>query len=214
MTPAQLQALLPQDLPAGLGWAVSGPVASPGRLFPEERALVARAVPARRAEFIGGRLAAREAMARIGLPPAAVPPMPDRAPRWPDGVVGSITHTEGLCLAVVGRAAQWRALGIDLEADTPLQTDLLPEIADRDELATCDLPQELAGKRIFSAKEAAYKAQYPLTRTLFGFDAMRADLAGGELRMVADIGLGRGARLPLTQWVVDGIILSLCALPT
>ncbi len=34
----------------------------------------------------------------------------------------------------------------------------------------------LAAKLIFSAKEAAYKAQYPVSLTLFGFDALALTL--------------------------------------
>ncbi|MCA0846232.1 4'-phosphopantetheinyl transferase family protein [Salipiger thiooxidans] len=215
MTVAALdRALAALDLPTGLGWAVSGPVDDLGTLFPEERAAVARAIPSRRAEFAGGRLAARGAMAALGLPPCAVPAGPDRAPRWPEGVVGSITHDGGLCLAIVGRSDAWQAIGIDLERDADLPPEITAQIATEAELSgLAPLSRGRAAARLFSAKEAAYKAQYPLTRCLFGFDAMTAHLPDGGMRMCADTGLGRGAALPMQQHLVAGRVLSLCLMP-
>lgn len=215
MTVAALdRALAALDLPAGLGRAVSGPVYDLGALFPEERAAVARAVPSRQAEFAGGRQAARHAMAALGLPPCAVPIGADRAPRWPEGVVGSITHDGGLCLAIVGRSEAWQAIGIDLERDAELSPEIAAEIATETELsALAPLSRGRAAARVFSAKEAAYKAQYPLTGCLFGFDAMAAHLPDGGMRMCADTGLGRGAALPMQQHLFAGRVLSLCLMP-
>lgn len=215
MTVAALdRALAALDLPDGLGWAVSGPVDDLWTLFPEERAAVARAMPSRRAEFAGGRLVARRAMAALGLPPRAVPAGADRAPRWPEGVVGSITHHGGLCLAIVGRSEAWRAIGIDLERDAELSPEITAQVATEAELsALAPLPRGRAAARVFSAKEAAYKAQYPLTRCLIGFDAMTAHLPDGGMRMCADTGLGRGAALPMQQHLVAGRVLSLCLMP-
>ena len=213
-TVARIDTLGCVDLPDGLGWAMAQPQPDTGALFPEERAAMARAVPTRVAEFTGGRVAARAALARIGLPPVAIPVGDDRAPAWPEGVVGSISHGGGVCVAVVGRAAAWRGLGVDLEPDAPLPPDLVAEIAVEAELAAlAPMGQGHAATRVFSAKEAAYKAQYPETRAVFGFDAMRADLPTGVMRMVQDTGPGLGAELPIRQQVFDGMILSLCLVP-
>ena len=64
-------------------------------LYPEERALVAGAVAKRVNEFTAVRHCARRAMAALGLPPAPVVPDERGAPRWPDGVVGAMTHCDG-----------------------------------------------------------------------------------------------------------------------
>lgn len=197
--------------PEGLGWAVTEATSDPDALFPEERVAVSRAIPARVAEFAGGRTAARAAMAQLGLPPCAIPARPDRTPHWPKGVVGSISHAGPLCIAVVGRSADWRMIGVDLEPDHPLPRDLVPEIATPDELALlAPLPEALAATRIFSAKEAAYKAQYPLTEALFGFEAMAANLQIGRMNMAKNVGLGRGAILPMWQLLVANHVISLC----
>ncbi|MGR3377595.1 4'-phosphopantetheinyl transferase family protein [Salipiger abyssi] len=214
MPEALSAALSRSGLPDTLGWAVTLPQTDPGALFPEERAVMQKAVPARLAEFTGGRVAARRAMAQLGLAPAPVAMDPDRAPRWPDGVVGSITHAAGLCFAVVGHSSDWSALGADLERDAALPAEIVAEVATPQELAgLAPLPAREAAARIFSAKEAAYKAQYPQTRSLFGFDAMQANLPAGEMRMVRDTGPGLGAVLPMRQHLLNGLILSLCLMP-
>ena len=206
------------DLPAGLVWAVSAPVSSDAGLFPVETRAIARAVAARRAEFAGGRHAARAALAKLGMPPAPIPVGPGRAPVWPAGVVGSLTHTRDLCLAVCATTDLFVTLGIDLEPDHPLDTDLVAEIA---------LPGELfaqgglanAPRRLFSAKEALFKAQFPLTGAIMGFQAMRCDMAAGQAEFTdhpdtAPVPPGLRARgLPVRQWCADGVILSLSALP-
>ncbi|EIE51494.1 phosphopantetheinyl transferase [Salipiger aestuarii] len=214
MTPKALsRALADTGLLQGLGWSVSLPVDDPDALFDSERAALRRAVPARLAEFTGGRVAARAAMARIGIGAQAIPMQDDRAPLWPQGVAGSISHGGGLCLAVAARGP-WRGIGIDLEPDADMDAALIDAIATPAELTgLAPLPPERAAMRVFSAKEAAYKAQYPLCRALFGFDAMHAGLPLFDMRMTRDIGLGIGARIPVRQEIIAGLIVSLSLLP-
>lgn len=152
-------------------------------VWPDEAALIAQARPPRRAEFAAGRSAVRDALSAMGLPPCALLAGPDRAPIWPVGLVGSISHTDRLCLAAVTRSA--RSIGIDLEPATPLDRNLWSEVCSDRELQRIDGATKdtgLLAKLIFCAKEAAYKAQYPLTRQLFGFDHfdVTLDLAQGR----------------------------------
>ncbi|WP_300438072.1 4'-phosphopantetheinyl transferase [uncultured Mameliella sp.] len=218
MTAAQLERLVRQIGPLrGLGWGVAVP--GEGDLFPAEVAAIARARPARRAEFAAGRLAARRAMAQLDVPTAAIPMGADRAPVWPKGLVGSISHAEGLCLAVVAGAKDYRSLGIDIEGDGPLAEDLIPEICRPEEIAL--LPKAFRAaeaKRLFSAKEAVYKAHYPLAGQVFGFHGLQVDLAQGRARFtdhpeVASIPPESRADLPIRQVFGGGVILSLCAIP-
>lgn len=160
--------------------AVSDPLGSPPAPLPEEAACLSpNAVEKRRSEFAAGRAAARAAMADLGLPPRAIPVGPKRAPVWPAGVTGSITHTRSCAAAVAALAGEGlRALGIDLEEDTPLEDKLVSAICsprERDWLAGQDNPGQMA-KVIFSAKEAAYKCQYMISGRFFGFDGMELEL--------------------------------------
>lgn len=141
-----------------------------------------RAVPERQREFLAGRAAARRALAGLGLPPMPIPAGEDRAPQWPPGIIGSISHTRTACLAAVSLDPMLRGLGIDLEEDTPLQADLWDTILMPPEQGALrrrpKAEQGFLAKVAFSAKEAAYKAQYPHSRTLFGFDMLSVELEG------------------------------------
>ncbi len=203
--------------PRGVAWGVAD--MGEEDLFPEEAAAMTRARPARVAEFAGGRLAARRAMARLGLARAPIPMGADRAPVWPDGIVGSISHAQGLCLAVVARAQDFLSLGIDVEGDAPLATDLIPEICLPEELAPLPKSARPAlAKRLFSAKEAAYKAHYPLASQVFGFHGLAVNLTEGRAVFtdhpeVATIPPESRIDLPMRQAVGGGLILSLSASP-
>ncbi|KQS61262.1 hypothetical protein ASG39_17035 [Rhizobium sp. Leaf371] len=149
--------------------------------FPEEAALMRNAAPKRRAEFFAGRACARHALGQLGLRPVAIPSDADRAPVWPDGIVGSLSHSQTLAgVALASKADGFRSIGLDIEEATPLDESYAEEIciaSERDWLAR--MPAERRGlllKVIFSAKECAYKCQYPLTRTFLGFEAFRIDL--------------------------------------
>lgn len=165
----RLAALARALLPPGTAVAATDPRVN-HRLLPGEA--LPGAVPARLAEFSAGRAAARMALAELGLPAIAVPHGADRAPVWPPGVAGTITHSATACLAAVSRSA--RGLGLDLEPDAPLDPALWDTVLLPAEAAfVAEGPD--AGRNamlVFSAKEAVYKAQYPLTRLLFGFDRL------------------------------------------
>ena len=122
----------------------------------------------RRAEFTAGRLCARMALARLGIPAAPILPGPAGEPCWPAGVVGSITHCPGYRACAVARAADLAAIGIDAELDQDLPGDLTEVVATPAELAwvrrreAAD-PTVRWARLVFTAKEAAGKAWYPLT---------------------------------------------------
>ena len=162
------------------------PSTADSALFPGEQAAIVHAVEKRRREFVAGRTCARRAMAALGEDPAPILQGEDRAPIWPKGLVGCITHTDTRCAVAIARVADgFRSLGLDIEPAVPLRTELLRIICLPEERAYLDdLSVEergLLGKVIFSAKECAYKCQYPLSRAFLDFHAMRVypDLAGG-----------------------------------
>jgi 4'-phosphopantetheinyl transferase EntD len=183
--PALVAALAESVLPPGLGVAARDPTVllEPGA--PQERDAVHRAVPRRVAEFHAGRAAARDAMARLSLPPLPVPMGVDRAPVWPEGLTGSISHSATACVAAVGPLSIWAGIGVDLEEATPLDPMLVEQVCTRAErrwLGAQPQPERgLLAKLIFSAKEATYKAQYPTTGRIFGFDVIEISIDRGEI---------------------------------
>ncbi len=194
--PVLVRALAASVLPQGLAIAVRDPRLMPQDADPEEGAALKAAVPRRVAEFHAGRAAARAAMSELGLLPRPVPMGPDRAPIWPEGVAGSISHTAQVCVAAVGRSADWAGIGIDLEPAEPLDPLLVGEICNRAErtwLGTQPAAERgLMAKLIFSAKEAAYKAQYPVSRKLFGFDVIEVRLDRENSRFTAEFKVEQG----------------------
>ncbi len=145
----------------------------PSSLFPEESTRMTSWVEKRQREFSAGRALSRHAMGLLGLPMYPIPIGKMRQPLWPPGLVGSITHTDTHCAVALGRQRDALSMGIDIETEGRVTPDLWPHIFAREEIALLesqplDRQSELAGQ-MFSAKEAYFKLQYPLTTLLPGF---------------------------------------------
>jgi 4'-phosphopantetheinyl transferase EntD len=158
--------------PEGVVVVVAGAAQAGEPLHPAEAALAGRMGDARRHEFALGRACARHALAVLGVP-GPVLRGDDRAPIWPPGVVGSLTHCDALCAAAVAREGDIVAIGLDAELDAPLSDRLARRVctsAERLHLARLPGREPGAwGKLAFSAKESFYKAWYTLARTGLGF---------------------------------------------
>jgi 4'-phosphopantetheinyl transferase EntD len=143
-------------------------------MFSIEAAVVANAAAERRREFGTVRYCARNALLQIGVPAVPVLPDVDGAPRWPVGVVGSMTHCEGYRAAAVAPIGPVFGVGIDAEPHAAVPNVALDLIL-RDEerarlLMLADASPDLHWDRIlFCVKEAVYKAWFPLTRRWLEF---------------------------------------------
>jgi 4'-phosphopantetheinyl transferase EntD len=140
--------------------------------LPEEEPLIAKSVAKRRNEFVTVRHCARLALNELGMPPVPILKGEKGEPCWPDGVVGSLTHCAGYRGAVVGRRDEVRSVGIDAEPHDVLPNGVLEAVSlpvERDALTA--MPAGLHWDRIlFCAKEATYKAWFPLTHRWLGFE--------------------------------------------
>jgi 4'-phosphopantetheinyl transferase EntD len=154
-------------------------------LLPEERASIARAVSSRQSDFAAGRWLARSALETFGVRGFALVNDGAGAPRWPSGMVGTITHTRraegGFAAVAVASTRSVRALGIDAESDQALKEDLWDVTLCEEEREA--LSRAAAAERVrlaslmFSAKECYYKHQYTLTRTFLEFSAATVRVA-------------------------------------
>ncbi len=144
-------------------------------LYEEEDVLVTGASEKRRRDFVAGRRCARAALARLGIRDFPLLAGSDRAPIWPGAVVGSITHTDagahGYCGAAVAHRRLLAGLGIDAEPRIPLAMELWPRVLDPEEARMVRAAEEpgVQARLLFSAKEAAYKAVYPLRGRFLDF---------------------------------------------
>jgi 4'-phosphopantetheinyl transferase EntD len=169
-------------------------------LLPEEAAQALRMGDARRREFALGRACARRALARLGIPGAPLLRGPERAPQWPSGVIGSLTHTDGYCAVAVARAGALLALGIDAESSALSERAARRVLDARERALLAALPSPPAqgfATVAFSAKESVYKAMYPLCgrRLVFGDAAIEIDARASAFRVTLRAG-GEGALPP------------------
>lgn len=145
----------------------------PDQLWPGEMSAVSRAVPRRQREFAAGREAARAGMRILGLSECAVPARADRSPVWPDGLAGSISHSPTRCVVVLIPTVHAASIGIDVEEDQGIEAALWSTICLPEELTSMAEQglQDMARlvTRLFSAKEAYFKWQYPLTGEMLDF---------------------------------------------
>ena len=152
--------------------------------FAEEFAVVTMAVAKRRDEFAAGRRAAHAVLGRLGAAPAPLLPDRNRSPLWPSGVTGSIAHSGRVAIAATAWRRDVLSIGVDAEADEPLDHGLLHDILDDHERAasaswTAQLGHD-AAKLVFSAKEAFYKCHHPIAATFLDFLDVRVDLRPHE----------------------------------
>lgn len=149
-------------------------------LSAREAALVAAAGPKRQREFATARALAREALAALGISGFDLVNGDDRCPIWPEGVSGSVSHSDTRAVVAVARLGEAGTVGVDVEHRAVLdrrlwRMTLLPEEAAY--LGGLPEPQALSlALVIFSFKEALYKAQYPRSREYMGFSALRVEL--------------------------------------
>lgn len=194
-------------------------------LFPEEEAVISRAVEKRRREFRTTRHCARQALGELGIAPTPVLPGDRREPRWPDGIVGSMTHCAGYRAAAVARSRDVLTVGIDAEPHEPLPPDVLGAIAlEEEQLRISELAaahgEPCWDRILFCAKETVYKAWYPLAHSWLGFTdaSVTIDPARGTFLARLLVAGPAIAGTPLREldgrWLIgDGLVITAIATP-
>ena len=138
----------------------------------EVEILSPRACRKKQIEFASGRAAAHAALKQIGLA-NAFPVLRGHKgePLWPEGIAGSITHCYPWSVAVAIKCPNLFTIGVDLETTNRMNgtdvSDFVCGNAELDWVRSGNLQERLT--MIFSAKEAVYKAFYPLCRRYIDF---------------------------------------------
>ncbi|MET9580733.1 4'-phosphopantetheinyl transferase superfamily protein [Streptomyces massasporeus] len=219
----QAAPVIDEILPAAVSGGESFGDAADGWLFPEENAALGQVGEARRREYTTVRHCARRALGGLGIAPAPLAPGAGGAPRWPEGVVGSMTHCAGYRAAVAARRSDVRTLGIDAEPHAPLPEGVLGFIALPEELSqvahfTRRCPEVHWDRLLFCAKEAVYKAWFPVTHTWLGFDgAVISPAPEGTFHARVLAQEAQQGRVPSEfagRWMVrNGLVLASALLP-
>jgi 4'-phosphopantetheinyl transferase EntD len=208
MNPAILSTALGGLFPPGAVAAELRGQGDPLLLLSAEAMYVGRAVPKRVREFAAGRLCARRALAEFGFVDYPVKVAEDRQPLWPDGMVGSITHTTGFCAAVVARRPAATALGLDSEVVGSVNAEIWHKICvplESEWVDSLPAPERAAAvAMIFSTKEAFYKCQYPAVRQPLDFHDARVEApawgapgAAFKIHAMRSLAIAEYATLPL-----------------
>ena len=142
-------------------------------LSPEEFDLVRDAVRSRHLEFSTGRACAHAAMKSLGVGWEPLLRLPDRSPDWPLGIVGSISHSHGMCICAAAPTEKVRSIGIDIEKIADVDSAMFSLICGQEELnLAANMPKYLSDiyvTLLFSAKEALYKCDKTVRNSKLGF---------------------------------------------
>ena len=125
----------PDLFPPGVAAAELRTPADPSMLYAEETRDLGLAARKRAEEFTAGRLCARLALATLGIEQFPLRVSQDRRPLWPASIVGSITHTTGMCGAVVAERRLFRSIGVDMEIVGSVTREIWPYICTPEEIA-------------------------------------------------------------------------------
>lgn len=174
-----------------------------------EEAQIVRAVTKRQNEFRAGRACAHDALGSLGVQHTPLLAGPDREPIWPDGIVGSISHSNHLCVAAVARATDLRGIGVDTELDELMPEALIPKV--------CTAREASRGlhRQVFSAKETTYKCLHPIVKKFFGFHAAEVELSAVsfEVTLLVDLPpFSKGARFEGKHRTLHGHIVTALAI--
>ena len=193
-------------------------------LHHQERAVAQGMKNPRRREFVAGRLALRSALTSLASPVFSESVPITRAgdggpPLLPRGLIGSISHKNGLAVAIAttgglpglllpanaAHASDGISIGVDLELasasafDTSKLARRVLTVAERADASVrrlddgkleLELALELELKLRFSLKEAVFKALFPIVQRHVGFAEVEVrPLGNGTCELSLDAGL-------------------------
>jgi len=138
-------------------------------LTPQELTQVEAAVAKRQYTFSTGRKCAKDALLKIGIEshhyPNGLLTQEDGSVAWPDGSIGSISHTNDWAMAALAnRGGKFQSIGVDIEKIDRVEKGVLRLIATDSEREFLDTNSSLRWGRVavFSIKESVYKCLRPI----------------------------------------------------
>ena len=173
VNPAKLSLLISSMFPIGVVGAELKITADPSLLSPLEASSLGQVTLKRAQEYTAGRLCARRALAEFGIQDHALCMDHDRRPQWPESIIGSISHSIGLCGVAVAQRSRFSGIGMDIEVVDEVTQDIWPYICTPEErIGIGALPKserQRCAALIYSAKETFYKCQYGITKQWLEF---------------------------------------------
>lgn len=132
-------------------------------LYPEELEICKNYKSQKRVlEYKRGRIAAKKCLEKLGIYSFPILKSANGDPIWPLNIAGSISHSNDLAVAVISK--EHKFIGVDLEyLKQSRNPEIFKRICTEKELTWQDKDLE-KGIRIFSAKEAIYKAFFNIEK--------------------------------------------------
>lgn len=163
-----LDAVLKNLLPLNIKYAASLIPEESEFEYPSEEDALRTAGDYRRREFVAGRDCAREALEEVGFSKGPILADDFGVPIWPEGSLAVISHSRGYCMAIAGRSSDYRIMGLDLEQTNRLSASAIERVVHPSEQDYVQGDQKKA-TLMFCAKEAFFKAQFPVWQTHANF---------------------------------------------
>jgi enterobactin synthetase component D len=211
---AALSQALASLLPAGCAFEAAQVMVDLSGLYETELARIDTWAPHRQNEFAAGRYCARRVLSELGcLDSAQLEADADGVPVWPDGFLGSISHSRGVAAAVAVRTSECSLIGLDLEKTNRLTNAAMKRVIHPEEVEFVQ-DDQVKASILFSLKEAFYKAQFPRHRRRGNFQDLglsvdaavgRAEVAAMDTRFADEL-----SRAMFAYCMAGDYVLSLC----
>ena len=169
-----LNTLFPKNVNSEISDLISDKV----ELLPAEATISQRYSPKRLREFTTGRVNARHLLERYNIQGYPLLPNADRAPIWPPGIIGSISHCNDRCGVIVTESKHYRSIGFDVENKRDFNYSARKFICtNEEEQWLLTQPESSRSQKlllIFSIKESLYKCLYQADGIKLGFKNVSA----------------------------------------
>ncbi len=172
-------------------------------LFSAEAELAHNVTKARRRELMAGRSTVRHALQLFGMEPEPILQTKYGTPAWPQGFCGSLSHSHKHIAVLLARSSHFSSVGVDIEDGRPLGAEISTTVVTARELQVINRARwETLGSTAeglaFSAKEAVFKCQFPITLDA-SLDFLDIRLQRGKSIETLSIQTVDSSRSPLTK---------------
>jgi 4'-phosphopantetheinyl transferase EntD len=180
----------------------------PTELVPAEEAQLGDVCGKRLAEFAAGRDQARRLIAALTGTAQPLLIGDYRQPLWPDGVIGSISHSDDFCAVAVASTQSISDLGIDVETLEALNPEVEDVVLTEAELHATESTEGWVRKLIFSIKESNYKCCYHMVKAFIDFKqcevVLDMDRQAYQSRIICNNHLGKELRISVQgRWMLE-----------
>lgn len=193
-------------------------------LAEEAACLSASAVEKRKKEFAMGRSCAHQALDPFGMAHVPILKHKNRAPIWPESMVGTLSHASRWAAAAVGEKTKVRGIGLDLEdLDRSVNLDIQRHVCRKEErewLSQFDPSQQDRNLKIlFSAKESIFKCFFPIAEVFLNFHDAEIQLNAEDSRFEFTLLKESGPHIPVgfqhfgTFRIVEHMVLTSIWIP-